>query len=200
MCRITSPAALICGVTSSATPEKNGVSVTLRLVLAAVPVTVLLLTSVTKNSSVPALITAFWLFSVATRGLDSTRVSPCTWSNSTNALKSPMSSAIANAAPIACVGNDVIGLPGPTVTSRPPIGPVNGGSWPICPPPDTSGNVPGVRPTAVTNWPSAARIAASSRPTPFVPPMSLSPAPARPSSTSSTQGPAAFKTSGARAV
>src|SRR5213075_494486 len=66
MCRITSPAALICGVTSSATPEKNGVSVTLRLVLAAVPVTVLLLTSVTKNSSVPALITAFWLFSVAT--------------------------------------------------------------------------------------------------------------------------------------
>ena len=59
MCRITSPAALICGVTSSATPEKNGVNVTSRLVVAAVPVTVLLLTSVTKNSSVPALITAF---------------------------------------------------------------------------------------------------------------------------------------------
>ena len=57
-------------------PEKNGVSVTSRLVVAAVPVTVLLLMSVTKNSSVPALITAFWLLSVATRGLESTRVSP----------------------------------------------------------------------------------------------------------------------------
>ena len=91
MCRITSPLALICGVTSSAMPEKNGVSVTSRLVLAAVPVIVLLLTSVTKNSSVPALITAFWLFSVATRGLESTRVWPCASSSSTNALKSPMS-------------------------------------------------------------------------------------------------------------
>ena len=43
MCRITSPSALICGVTSSAIPEKNGVNVTSRLVVAAVPVTVLLL-------------------------------------------------------------------------------------------------------------------------------------------------------------
>ena len=40
---MTSPSALICGVTSSAIPEKNGVNVTSRLVVAAVPVTVLLL-------------------------------------------------------------------------------------------------------------------------------------------------------------
>ena len=76
MCRMIVPSAEICGVTSSAMPEKNGVSSTSRLVVEAVPVTVLLDMSVTKNSSEPALMTAFWLLSVATRGLDSTRALP----------------------------------------------------------------------------------------------------------------------------
>ncbi len=60
MCSSTVPSSLICGVTSSATPEKNGVSSTSSdVVVVASPVVVLLLTPVTKNSSVPALMTAF---------------------------------------------------------------------------------------------------------------------------------------------
>ncbi|MNT41300.1 hypothetical protein D3C72_1776560 [compost metagenome] len=72
---MTSSRWLICGVTSSEMPEKNGVRVT-SWVGSAIPVVVVVLvddTSVTKNSSVPTLITAFWLFSVEMRGLDSTR-------------------------------------------------------------------------------------------------------------------------------
>jgi len=66
------------GVTSSAIPEKNGCNVTLGLVVAEVPIAVVVVeTLVTKKSSVPTLSTAFWLFSVAMRGLDNTCTLPC---------------------------------------------------------------------------------------------------------------------------
>ncbi len=77
MCISTLPSSLICGVTSSATPEKNGVSSMSRDVVVDSPVVVSLFTPVTKNSSEPALMMAFWLCSVDTRGLESTRVRPC---------------------------------------------------------------------------------------------------------------------------
>ena len=77
MCNMTSPSSLICGVTSSAIPEKNGVSVNSGFDV--VPAAVDVLSediSVTKNSSEPTLITAFWLLTVETRGLDSTCTLP----------------------------------------------------------------------------------------------------------------------------
>ena len=55
----TVPSSLICGVTSSATPEKNGVSSTSSEVVVDSPVVVSLDTPVTKNSSEPALMMAF---------------------------------------------------------------------------------------------------------------------------------------------
>src|SRR5690606_19929380 len=65
-CRVTCSRSSICGVTSREMPEKNGVRVMSRS--GAVPpparLVVVVDTSVTKNSSVPTLITAFWLFSV----------------------------------------------------------------------------------------------------------------------------------------
>ena len=42
---------------------------------------------VTKNSSVPTFSTAFWLFSVAMRGLDSTCRSPCVSRKPSSAAK-----------------------------------------------------------------------------------------------------------------
>ena len=72
------PSSSICGVTSSTMPEKNGCTVIVGEVCVALPVVVLVVdTLVTKNSSVPTLSTAFWLLSVATRGLDSTCTLPC---------------------------------------------------------------------------------------------------------------------------
>ena len=76
------PLSSICGVTSSAMPLKKGVSVTVGVlvVLPAVLPTLLVdppVTPVTKYSSTPTLSTAFWLFSVATRGLDRICTSPC---------------------------------------------------------------------------------------------------------------------------
>ena len=76
MCSVMVSASSICGVTSSAMPEKNGVSVSEGSVVVLL-LTLLLLalmeppdTLVTKYSSVPTFSTAFWLLSVATRGLD----------------------------------------------------------------------------------------------------------------------------------
>ena len=83
-------------------PEKNGVRVMSRS--GAVPpparVVVVVDTSVTKNSSVPTLITAFWLFSVEMRGLDSTRTSPWVSSNCRMPSKSPTLSAALNTPPM----------------------------------------------------------------------------------------------------
>ena len=76
MCSVTAPLGSICGVTSSAIPEKNGVNSISRAVVVAAPWVVLLDTDVTKNSSVPTLMMAFWLLMVDTRGLDSTCTSP----------------------------------------------------------------------------------------------------------------------------
>ena len=59
ICRMMLPSSSICGVTSSATPEKNGCRVTLGVVVVVVPVVVVVLTLVTKNSSVPTFNTAF---------------------------------------------------------------------------------------------------------------------------------------------
>ncbi|MNR24439.1 hypothetical protein D3C85_1415170 [compost metagenome] len=56
-------------------------------------------TSVTKNSSEPTLITAFWLFSVEIRGLDSTRTSPWVSSNWISPLKSPVLMVLLNTPP-----------------------------------------------------------------------------------------------------
>ena len=114
MCSSTVPSSLICGVTSSATPEKNGVSSTLSDVVVEVPVVVSLLTPVTKNSSEPALMTAFWLCSVETRGLDSTRVRPCASSNWMKALKSVESNANVNAPATASTSWPTTGMPGVT--------------------------------------------------------------------------------------
>ena len=76
-CRMISLFSSMRGVTSSAMPEKNGCKVTVGVVVVAVPVVVVLETLVTKNSSVPTFSTAFWLFRVAMRGLDSTCTLPC---------------------------------------------------------------------------------------------------------------------------
>ena len=63
----------ICGVTSNATPEKNGDTVMVGDCVLVVPVVVVFVVMfVTKNSSVPTFSTAFWLFNVAIRGLEST--------------------------------------------------------------------------------------------------------------------------------
>ncbi|MEH6479844.1 MAG: hypothetical protein V7753_07075 [Pseudoalteromonas distincta] len=56
---MTEPYLSICGVTSSAIPEKNGVKSISGEVVVAVPVTVVLDTLVTKYSSYPTFITAF---------------------------------------------------------------------------------------------------------------------------------------------
>ena len=88
MCKVMSSSALICGITSSDTPEKNGVNSTLLCWLTS-PVVALVSedTSVIKYSSVPTLITAFWLFIADTCGLDSTCTSPCDLSSSMKAAK-----------------------------------------------------------------------------------------------------------------
>ena len=62
-------------------PEKNGCTVTVGTgVPVVVPLAVATVVAdwmlVTKNSSVPTLSTAFWLFNVATRGLESTWTLP----------------------------------------------------------------------------------------------------------------------------
>jgi hypothetical protein len=50
-------------------------------------VVVVVVTPVTNSSSVPTLSTAFWLFSVAMRGLDSTCTSPCVCRKFSSAAK-----------------------------------------------------------------------------------------------------------------
>src|SRR5258708_10758623 len=78
----------ICGVTSSATPEKNGATVMVGDCVLVVPVVVVfVVTLVTKKSSVPTFSTAFWLFSVAMRGLESTCRLPWVSRNEINAAK-----------------------------------------------------------------------------------------------------------------
>ena len=89
----------ICGVTSSRMPEKNGATVTVGVCCVVVPVVVVTVeTLVTKNSSVPTLSTAFWLFSVATRGLESTCTVPCVSRNWISAAKFDVCSARPNTA------------------------------------------------------------------------------------------------------
>src|SRR5690606_11668246 len=101
-CRVTCSRASLCGGTSREMPEKNGVRVMSRSGAAPPParVVVVVETLVTKNSSVPTLITAFWLFSVEMRGLDSTRTSPWVSSNCTMPSKSPTLSAALNTPPM----------------------------------------------------------------------------------------------------
>src|SRR6266513_5053707 len=83
----------ICGVTSRATPEKNGLKVSVGNVVDApavitpVPVDDPPAILVRKNSSVPTLRTAFWLFMVAMRGLDRTWTRPCVSRNCRRAAK-----------------------------------------------------------------------------------------------------------------
>ena len=77
MCSITLPASSICGVTSSAMPEKNGCKVTDGVETELVAVDeVLVDMPVTYSSSLPTLSTAFWLLRVAMRGLDRTCTLP----------------------------------------------------------------------------------------------------------------------------
>ncbi len=78
----------ICGVTSSATPEKNGDTVIVGDCVLVVPVVVVFVVIlVTKNSSVPTFSTTFWLFSVAMRGLDNTCRLPWVSRKEINAAK-----------------------------------------------------------------------------------------------------------------
>ena len=56
-------------------------------------------TLVTKNSSVPTLSTAFWLFRVAMRGLDSTCTLPWVSRNVSSAAKFEVASASPNTLP-----------------------------------------------------------------------------------------------------
>src|SRR5690606_36145819 len=92
-CRVIWSLSSICGVTSSEIPEKNGVRVMSRSGAVVPPASevVVVDTSVTKNSSVPTLITAFWLFKVEIRGLESTRTSPWVSRSCTTPSKLPKS-------------------------------------------------------------------------------------------------------------
>src|SRR2546430_9249416 len=65
----------------------------------ALVVVVVVLTLVTKNSSVPTLSTAFWLLSVAIRGLESTCTFPWDSRKVSNAAKLGVCSASPNTAP-----------------------------------------------------------------------------------------------------
>src|SRR3954463_7196769 len=88
ICRMIWLCSSICGVTSSATPEKNGATVMVGDCVLVVPVVVVFVVMlVTKKSSVPTFSTAFWLFSVAIRGLDSTCRSPWVSRKEINAAK-----------------------------------------------------------------------------------------------------------------
>jgi hypothetical protein len=87
-CRITLPASSICGVTSSEMPLKNGCKVRDGELLLLVPLlVVVVVTPVTYSSSEPTFSTAFWLFSVAMRGLLSTCTSPCVCRKFSSAAK-----------------------------------------------------------------------------------------------------------------
>ncbi len=96
------PFSSICGVTSSTTPEKKGCRVTLGVtVLPVALVLVVVVTPVTKNSSVPIFSTAFWLLTAATRGLDNTWTVPCCSSSEIRAAKLFVWKAKPNRAPAA---------------------------------------------------------------------------------------------------
>ena len=69
-------------------PEKNGVNSISGVVVVEVPVVVVLETSVTKYSSSPTLITAFWLLVTVMRGLESTCTLPCVCKSSITPEKS----------------------------------------------------------------------------------------------------------------
>src|SRR5690554_5433646 len=102
-CRVMAPSSEICGVTSREIPEKNGVSSTEVEVLSVAVKAELLSSksmSVTKNSSVPTLITAFWLLMVEMRGLDRICTLPCSPSNWIRPVKSPALTVAENRPPI----------------------------------------------------------------------------------------------------
>src|SRR4030067_2993614 len=99
MCSTMLPLASLRGGTSSAMPEKNGaISV---VTDAGTPITPLGVdvVLVMKNSSVPTLMTAFWLLTVETRGLDSTCTSPPVLRHSRNAAKLAVLTAALNTPP-----------------------------------------------------------------------------------------------------
>ena len=76
------------GVTSSEMPEKKGCTPMFGVVAVLLPTAVVVLEMlVTKKSSVPTLSTAFWLFMVAMRGLESTCVLPWLPRKSSTAAK-----------------------------------------------------------------------------------------------------------------
>ncbi|MNZ26408.1 hypothetical protein D3C78_435990 [compost metagenome] len=91
MCSSTLPCSSICGVTSRAMPEKKGVSSTFGVTMGAeLPEVVVVVEAlVTKYSSVPTLITAFWLLVAVTRGLERVFTSPWVLSRLTATLKLP---------------------------------------------------------------------------------------------------------------
>src|SRR5882672_11535832 len=100
MCRMIWLFWSICGVTSRATPEKNGATVMVGdWVVPATVVVVLEVTLVTKNSSVPTLSTAFWLLIVAILGLERTCRSPWVSRKEMSAAKFPVWNASPNKEP-----------------------------------------------------------------------------------------------------
>src|SRR5579864_2492391 len=75
---------------SRETPEKNGLTVGVTETAVVAPFTPVIgvdVTAVTKNWSVPTLSTAFWLLSVAIRGLERTCTAPWVWRKVSNAAK-----------------------------------------------------------------------------------------------------------------
>ena len=88
------------------------------VVVVAVPVVVVLLTLVTKKSSVPTLSTAFWLLSVAMRGLDSTCTLPWVSRNCISAAKLLVWKARPNNPPMT-EGSVIRSLPGDEDSEEP---------------------------------------------------------------------------------
>ena len=125
-CSVMKPLESMCGVTSSEMPLKKGCTVMLGLLLVVLPTgDVVVDTLVTKKSSVPTFSTAFWLFMVAMRGLDSTCVCPWVPRKSSTAAKLLVRKASPSSEPGA-VAAASMDCPG-SADTRPLM------SWPVCP-------------------------------------------------------------------
>src|SRR5258706_10888233 len=103
MCSVMLPASSICGVTSRTMPEKYGENCGVASALVTAPVVTLVTgiteTFETKSCSSPTLSTAFWLLSVATRGLDSTWTLPWVSRKVRSAAKFELATASPSTAP-----------------------------------------------------------------------------------------------------
>ena len=156
-CSVIMLASSICGVTSSAMPLKKLVRVSVGMVVVAatpLPPGVLVPpeTFVTKYSSTPTFSTAFWLFSVATRGLDSTCRSPWVSRKPITAWK-PCAASDKPSAPPAAAGSE-------TESTNSPATAADSVGSPL-------GLVTMALPTCPLVWPTAARVFSSDQSMPL---------------------------------